>query len=803
MNLPMKVYPANIEEKINFDKIKSLIKDACTSKLGVDFVEKIAFSNDFRLVQKLIDQTHEFKQLLSSGEPFPSSNFVDIYPYLDKAKVPGTFLYEDEFHQVRLGLQTLNACVVFFEKHQEEYPQLSQLLGMVAQDSTLLRSIEKVMDDKGKIKNNATQELSLIRGQFLYEESRLRKVLDSIYRNAKAQGFTPDDASITIRGGRMVIPVLAEYKRRIKGFIHDESATGQTVYLEPTEVLDINNEIRDLEYMERREIQKILTQLTDQLRGYIPDLRKSFQFLGLVDFIRAKAKFAIQTDSRKPQLERQKELHWKGARHPLLELTFKQQKKEVVPLSLHLDHNKRVLVISGPNAGGKSVALKTAALLQYMLQCGLLIPLEEDSTCSVFDQFFIDIGDEQNLENDLSTYSSHLLNMKYFTTFANKKTIFFIDEFGTGTEPQFGGAIAEGILIALNKSGAYGVITTHYGNLKQLASKSQGLVNGAMRYDVDKLEPLYQLEIGKPGSSFAFEIAGKIGIAKDIILHARAQVGEHRVNYDRLLLKLESEKNKYEELLVENQKKERLLSQRMEEYTTLKHSLEESKKELLLEAKQQAKAIMEDANRKIEHTIKQIKEQKAEKEATQQLRKSLEEHKSSLGNEVSRPVKKKSQQPDVEVLKGEVAVGDQVRLKDNGALAEVIAIHGKNAEISIGELKSKIKLDRIEKVSNTAIKKAKKARSIGFDTTQKMADFSPNLDIRGKRGEEVVGLIQHFIDDANMLGISDLRIVHGKGNGILRDLTRNLLRKMQVVQKMEDEHADRGGAGVTMVTLKQ
>ncbi|WP_114752408.1 endonuclease MutS2 [Pleomorphovibrio marinus] len=797
----MKTYPANLEEKINFDKIKSLIKEACTSKLGVDFVEKIAFCNDGKLVQKLIDQTDEFKKLLTSGEQFPSSNFVDIYPYLEKAKVPGTFLYEDEFHQVRLGLITLWACVEFFDKHQEDYPQLCQLLGMVADDRSLLGAIDKVMDDKGKIKNNATQELSLIRGQLLYEESRLRKVLDSIYRSAKAQGFTPDDASITIRGGRMVIPVLAEYKRRIKGFIHDESATGQTVFLEPAEVLDINNEIRDLEYMERREIQKILTKLTDSLRECIPELRKSFQFLGLVDFIRAKAKFALQTDSEKPLLVKQKNVHFKGARHPLLELTFKQQQKKVVPLSLNLDHNRRILVISGPNAGGKSVALKTTALLQYMLQCGLLIPVDPESTCCIFDQFFIDIGDEQNLENDLSTYSSHLLNMKYFTTFSNKKTIFFIDEFGTGTEPQFGGAIAEGILIALNKAGAFGVVTTHYGNLKQLASKSPGLVNGAMRYDVDKLEPLYQLETGKPGSSFAFEIAGKIGIANEIILHARAQVGETRVKYDRLLLKLESEKNNYEALLSDNQKKEKLLAQRMEEYNTLKSSLEENKKEILHEAKVQAKAIIDDANRKIEHTIKQIKEQKAEKEATLQLRKSLEAHKSTLQTDPRSKKGKASPAPKPEVIGGEIKIGDQVRLKDNGALAEVLSIQGKNAEISIGELKSKIKLDRMEKVSNTVVKKAKKARSIGFDANQKMVDFSPNLDIRGKRAEEVLSLLQPFIDDANMLGLSDLRVIHGKGNGVLRDLTRNLLKKMPAVMKAEDEHADRGGAGVTLVTL--
>lgn len=797
----MKIYPANLEQKINFDKIKDLIKESCTSTLGTDFVQKITFSKDIRLIQRLLDQTEEFRQLLVSGEMFPSSNFINIHPYLDKARVEGTFLYEDEFHEVRLGLTTLAGCVDFFKSHEEEYPHLFELLGMVNDDRTLIRAIERVMDEKGKIKNNATPELNMIRNQLIYEENRLRKVLEGIFRSAKAQGLTPDDAAITIRGGRMVMPVLAEYKRRIKGFIHDESATGQTVFMEPAEVLDINNEIKDLIYMERREIQKILTVLTDTLRGFIPDLKRAFHFLGLIDFIRAKAKFALKIGGNKPIIEKQKVLNWENARHPLLELTLKLQKKPIVPINVSLDHNRRILVISGPNAGGKSVTLKTVALLQYMFQCGLLIPVEPSSTCCVFDQFFIDIGDEQNLENDLSTYSSHLMNMKYFTLLANKRTIFFIDEFGTGTEPQFGGAIAEGILIELNKSGAFGIVTTHYGNLKQLASKSHGLVNGAMRYDVEHLEPLYQLEIGKPGSSFAFEIAHKIGISDEIILHAKAQVGETRVNYDKLLLKLESEKNKYQQLLIENEKKEHILSRRMEEYKDLKAILDTKKKEIINEAKIQANALLEDTNKKIENTIREIKEHKADKEATKQLRKSLESHKTSITPEKRKPEKKVQ---EVRVIEGEILPGDHVRLKDNGAMAEVIAIHQKTAEISIGDLKSKVKIERLEKISATSLKKEKKAipRSTGYDTTGKMMDFSTNLDLRGKRGEEILSLLQNFIDEGYMLGMKDLRVIHGKGDGILRDITRNMLRHMNVVRGFTDEHVERGGAGVTLVALK-
>lgn len=794
------LFPTNLEQKINFIKVKDLIKAECTSSLGQDYVDKVSYSSDYNLVQRLLDQTEEFRQILISGEVFPSSNFTNLGPFLEKAKLEGAFLDQEEFYEVKLALQTLRGCISFFQKWGESYPTLSALLGLLLDlDLNLLKTIDQIIDEKGKIRSNASKELQLIRSQLIYEEGRLRKVMERIFKEARAKGLTPEDASMTIRGGRMVIPVAAENKRKLRGFIHDESATGQTVFMEPEEALDINNEIRDLEYMEKREIIRILTKLTDQLRPAIPALRKATNFLGLMDFIRAKARFAQKTESAKPELVRERTLHWTRARHPILEMALKAQGKSIVPLSVKLGGHERLLVISGPNAGGKSVTLKTVALLQYMLQCGLLIPVHPDSKSSLFDNFFIDIGDEQSLENDLSTYSSHLLSMKHFTQFANKKTILFIDEFGTGTEPQFGGAIAESILLALNKLGAFGVITTHYGNLKQVANKNQGLVNGAMRYDVERLEPIYQLEIGKPGSSFALEIASKIGLSKEILSYAKDHIGEERVRYDRLLTQLENEKNQYAGLLKEVKDKDKLLQTRLKEYNQLKETLELTKKRYIQEAKLEAKSLLDQTNKKIESVIREIKEGKAEKEVTKQVRQELEVFKEEI-----KPEKTVVKDPEIQVIGGKIEAGDWVRLKDNGAVAEVISIKNKDVEISIGDLKSNVKLSRLEKISKTEVKKELKAveRRGNYNTNEKMMDYSSNLDLRGKRGEEILPLIQTFIDEGYMLGVKNLRIVHGKGDGILREVTRNLLKTMPQVGKMEDEHADRGGPGVTLVTLK-
>ncbi len=794
------LYPSNLEQKVNFIKIKELLKGECTSSLGQGYVDQITFSKDFGLIQRLLDQTEEFRQLLLAGEPFPSSHFTNLNPYLEKAKLEGAFLEQDEFQEIKLALQTLQSCISFFQKFGDSYPTLKALLGLLLDlDLKLLREIDQVLDEKGKLRSNASKELQLIRTQLLYEESRLRKVMERVFKEARAKGLVPDDSAMTIRGGRMVIPIAAENKRKLRGFIHDESSTGQTVFMEPEEALDINNEIRDLEYMEKREIIRILTKLTNQLRPNIPALRKATNFLGVFDFIRAKARFALKTNSVKPILTQERRLSWYDARHPILEISLKAQGKQVVPLNLKLDHQKRLLLISGPNAGGKSVALKTVALLQYMLQCGLLLPVHPDSNCSLFDHLFIDIGDEQSLENDLSTYSSHLMSMKHFSQFANKKTILFIDEFGTGTEPQFGGAIAESILLSLAKLGAYGVITTHYGNLKQLAEKQQGLVNGAMRYDVEKFEPLYQLEIGKPGSSFALEIASKIGLSKEIVAYAKQQIGEERVRYDRLLTQLENEKNQYAQLLKEIKEKESLLSAKLKEYGLLKDTLEQTKKQYIQEAKLEAKSLLDQANKKIESVIREIKEGKAEKVVTKNLRKEL-----NVFKEEVKPEKVTLKDPEIQVVGGQIQLGDWVRLKDNGAIGEVLLLKNKDADLLIGDLKSTVKLSRLEKIAkNTAKKELKSIEKRGsYQTTAKMMDYSTNLDLRGKRGEEVLPMIQSFIDEGFMLGIKNLRIVHGKGDGILREVTRNLLRSMSQVGKLEDEHADRGGAGVTLITLK-
>jgi DNA mismatch repair protein MutS2 len=793
------LYPKNLEQKINFVKIKEWLKAECTSPLGQEYVEKISFTSDPVQLQRLLLQTEEFCKLLSSGESFPQAHFTNLIPYLEKAKVDGAFLELEEFQELKLALQTLKNCISFFQKNQELYPTLTALLGLLLDlDIRLLQSIEQIIDEKGKLRSNASKELQLIRTQLLYEESRLRKVMERIFKEASAKGLTSEDAAITIRGGRMVIPIAAENKRKLRGFIHDESATGQTVFMEPEEALDINNEIRDLEYMEKREIVKILTRLTEQLRPSIPALRKATNFLGLVDFIRAKAKFALHTGSIRPELSKERGITWTGARHPLLEKVLLSQGKKIIPLTVRLGGQQRLLLISGPNAGGKSVALKTVALLQYMLQCGLLIPVAPDSKSSLFDSFFIDIGDEQNLENDLSTYSSHLVNMKYFTQHATKKTLVFIDEFGTGTEPQFGGAIAGAILLELNALGTYGIITTHYGNLKLLAEKHQGLINGAMRYDVEKLEPIYQLEIGKPGSSFALEIATKIGLSKEIVSHAKQQIGEERVRYDRLLTQLENEKNTYQQLLRETKEKEVLLQAKLEEYRELKEGLELNKKKFLQEAKQEAKALLDQTNKKIESVIREIKEEKAEKEVTKKLRKELDQFKAEV-----QPEKIAPKIPEIEILGGELAAGDWVRFKDNGAIAQVLAIKSKDADLLIGDLKSTSKISRLEKISKAEFKKESKAleKRSTYQTSEKMMNFSPNLDLRGKRGEEVLPLLQLFIDEGHMLGIKNLRIVHGKGDGILREVTRSLLRTMTPVRKLEDEHVDRGGAGVTLVTL--
>ena len=563
-------------------------------------------------------------------------------------------------------------------------------------------------------------------------------------------------------------------------------------------MLEINNEVKELQYAEKREVIRILTELTDRLRPEISNLSGVVKFLGLIDFIRAKARFSIEIEAVKPLWKSQKGFDWRQARHPILLLANKEQNKEVVPLDIHLDSHNRVLLISGPNAGGKSVCLKTVGLLQYMFQCGLLVPANEDSEFGIFRDLFIDIGDEQSIENDLSTYSSHLVNMKNLLAHVTKGTLFLIDEFGTGTEPQFGGAIAESILSELKDSKGLGVITTHYGNLKEFADKQHGLINGAMKYDLNRLQPLYQLEIGKPGSSFALEIAQKIGLPKATIERAKERVGVKQVSLDQMLGRLESQKYEVDKAEKRVKAKEQELDELTSQYQELKQHLEGQQKEIIRNAKAEANALVKGANKKIERVIREIREEQADKEKVKSLRKELDTVK-----EKTKPTPKDMPaQPKVVLAEGKIEAGSYVRIKGQETVARVTNIKGKDAELAIGGLSSIVKLNRLEKVSRKEFRQETQAQEAkGVSMNQKMADFSARLDIRGYRAEEVIPRLDQYLDEALLLGQTELHILHGKGNGVLRQIVRNHLKTYREVTDFRDEHADRGGAGITIVTM--
>jgi len=791
--------PPNIEEKLGFDKIRLLIQDKCKGPIGVEFLHKVRFSHDHQYLQNLHTQTAEAIRILRAGDAFPSNAYQDILPYLKRAEIEGSFLTEEELHFLSQALLLLQATMSFIFKRKEELPQLYALCASLHIPEDLLKEINRCIDVNGQIKGNASPALAKLRSDKQATQSRVRRVLDSVLKETAAKGYLPDDASATIRGGRMVIPVLAEHKRHVKGFIHDESATGQTVFMEPAAVLELNNELRDIELRERKEIIRILSVLTAMIRPHVTELRQARTTLGILDFIHAKALWAIQIDGICPELQKIPLIQWEKAVHPLLLLAHKAAKKQVVSQELELNAQQRMLIISGPNAGGKSVTLKTIGLLQYMIQCGIPVPMGDRSVAGIFKQIFLDIGDEQSIENDLSTYSSHLTSMKAFLARANKSTLVLIDEFGTGTEPDFGGAIAEAVLEGLHREKVYGVVTTHYANLKELANQKPGMVNAAMQFDLEALEPLYKLQIGKPGSSFALEIAGKIGLNQEVLQAARQKIGKERVRLDRALVELEREKARLDKQNREIEAEKKRLNQSSEEYISLKSYLDLEKKNILKAAKLEASQLLQDTNKKIEATIREIKEAKGEKEATKAIRKELESFKEKIQPKKAAKIAK----PKVVLASGPIGPGDMVSIEDTGAIAKVVQIKGKQAEVLIGELSSKVNLNRLTKVGKAQEEPSKKTgtKKSSVNVVEQQMEFSSALDIRGKRGEEAFTALQQFLDRAILLNQRELRIVHGKGDGILRQLIRQELRKWPGVKDIRDEHADRGGAGVTLFSL--
>ncbi|WP_084447181.1 endonuclease MutS2 [Hymenobacter roseosalivarius] len=801
--------PSNFEHKIGFTQLREMLDSLCLSALGRHFVAKMQFQTKHDQLQKLLLQTDEFRVLLQSGADFPSQHYHDVHPHLVRASIPGSYLEVTAFFALKMSLRTIRQALTFFTQAEESlYPTL-RLLGIGVQvDRNLLLALDKVVDDEGQVRDNASPLLMHLKQELIARQGQLRKQIAGILRHAKTEGWIPGDAEPTIRGGRLVLPVIAEHKRRVKGLIHDESASGQTVFIEPEAVFELNNDIKDLENAYQRELIRILTQLTDQLRPHIPDLRKAYQYLGLLDFVRAKALLASRLEASLPTLNPRPLIKWQKVRHPLLYLTFREQPKEtrreVVPLSIDLHPEQRILLISGPNAGGKSVAMKTVGLVQYMLQCGLLIPAGDGSEAGVFEDIFLDIGDEQSLENDLSTYSSHLLSMKQFLLFAGKRSLVLIDEFGTGTEPALGGAIAEAVLDQLNQARSYGVITTHYTNLKNFAERTPGIVNGAMRYDPQRLQPLYRLEIGKPGSSFAIEIARKIGLPAQLVERATQLVGKDKIRYDRLLEGLEKEKADLEQRTAEAEKQERRLKKAAQEYQDLKRHLEDTRLDVLRDAKAKAKLLLKDTNQQIEATIQEIRTAQADKEQTKQARQKLDDYvKKELQIEPpkARPTRETA---DAATLRP----GDKVALIGQDGYGEIMSLKGKTAEVSFGGMKTIVKIDQLEKLGRAEIKEREKKaernapQSSGLNMTGRMANFSPNLDLRGERAEDALQKVMAFVDDAVMLGIPEIKFVHGRGNGILRQITRDYLRSVRSVASVADEHAERGGDGATVAVLK-
>ncbi|MDR1623436.1 MAG: Smr/MutS family protein [Tannerellaceae bacterium] len=821
------IYPSNFEQKAGFDKVRQLVTEKCLSPLGEEKVAEMAFSADFDTVSGQLNQTAEFVRILHDGDEFPAAWFFDVRYSLKRIRPEGTFLEEKELFDLKRSLQTIHDIVRFFHVPAGEaatYPALAALAADIMVFPQLTGKIDAIIDKYGKVKDNASPTLSHIRKEIASTMSGISRSLQSILRTAQAEGVVDKDAAPAMRDGRLMIPVAPAYKRKIRGIVHDESASGKTVFIEPEAVVEANNRIRELEGDERREIMKILIEFTSVIRPLVPDMLQSYAFLAEMDFIRAKALFAEQIHAICPDMEDRPQVDWIRAVHPLLYLSHQKQGKEIVPLDIMLTEENRLLVISGPNAGGKSVCLKTAGLLQYMLQCGLLIPLYERSKTGIFSHIFIDIGDEQSIENDLSTYSSHLINMKFFVKNCDSRTMLLIDEFGSGTEPQIGGAIAETLLARFNRNKSFGVITTHYQNLKHFAEATDGVINGAMLYDRHLMQPLFKLSIGHPGSSFAIEIARKTGLPEDVITDASSIVGSDYINMDKYLQDIVRDRRYWETKRHNIRQQEKKLEDLAARYEQDLDTVDKQRKDIIRQAKEAAEQIIIAANARIENTIREIKEAQAEKEQTKQARKALDDFKASVRKaeeadaRIARQMDKlksrqdskrqKQKATDASLFnKGVIEPGNNVRLQGQTSAGTVLEVHGKQALVAFGMIKSTVQVDRLEKVSKGQLKEAiRRSSFVSAQTTDNMRDkklsFKQELDVRGMRGDEALQAVTYFVDDAILVGASPVRILHGTGTGILRQLIRDYLHTLPGIQTYHDEHVQFGGAGITVVELE-
>ena len=859
------IYPNNFEHKIGFDEIRTLLKERCQSSLGRNMVDELAFSSDADEVNEWMQQANEFRRLKETTDDFPMQYFFDMRESIARIRLAGTHLEENEVFDLRRSLETISNIVIYLnkgnasendEKITYTYPALQRLTTDIMTFPAMIRRIDSILDKYGRIKDGASMTLASIRHELSKTEGSISRTLYTILHAAQRDGLVDKDAAPTLRDGRLMIPVAPGLKRKINGIVHDESATGKTVFIEPAEVVEANNRVRELEAEERREVIRILTVFTDEVRPHVKEILDSYRFLAIIDLIQAKTAFSELTKGFEPKVENKPHIDWIRAIHPLLALSLEKQGKQVVPLDIILEQGKRLLIISGPNAGGKSVCLKTVGLLQYMLQCGLPIPIGDRSTCGIFQNIMIDIGDEQSIEDDLSTYSSHLMNMKQMIKNCDAHTLLLIDEFGGGTEPMIGGAIAEAVLKQFWQKKTFGVITTHYQNLKHFADDHEGVVNGAMLYDRHQMQALFQLSIGQPGSSFAIEIARKTGLPEEVIKDASDIVGSEYIQSDKYLQDIVRDKRYWEGKRQTIHQHEKNLEGHIQRYESNLEEIERERKQILKRAQQQAEELLAEANRKIENAIREIKEAQAEKERTREIREELQEFRQQVQNDDTRGlmseedfVRKLRQMEERKARKAQRKVekekkkeesgkryeealdlksqfsnlkpqalqkGDTVRIKGLNTIGTIESIQGKQVTVIFGDVRTKVKLEQLErsekgkansepstssadKYAHLAIQTSKMTRATMEDRKQ---NFHQDIDVRGMRGDEAVDAVMHFIDDAILIGMSRVRILHGTGTGVLRQLIRQYLNTIPNVSHFRDEHVQFGGAGITVVDIE-
>lgn len=844
------IYPKTFESKIGFDEIRALLTERCLSTLGKEMVSRMQASSDAATVNEWLTQVREFRRLQEEADDFPMNYFFDVRQAVARLRLEGTHLDEGELFDLRRSLDTINRIVNYLnrtgddddgEEHVYPYPALHRLTEDVMTFPQLVQRIDQILDKFGKIKDSASPALADIRRELSRTENGISRTLNGILRAAQSEGLVDKDVTPAVRDGRLVIPVSQGLKRKIRGIVHDESASGKTVFIEPAEVVEANNRIRELEADERREIIRILTEFSALVRPYVKPILQSYRLLAAIDLIHAKAELACLVKGIEPQVNAYPHIDWIQAVHPLLGLSLGKQGKSVVPLDIMLTNEKRILIISGPNAGGKSVCLKTVGLVQYMLQCGLSVPIGERSSTGIFNNIFIDIGDEQSIENDLSTYSSHMMNMKYMMRYSDDATLLLIDEFGTGTEPQIGGAIAEAVLGQLCGRKAYGVITTHYQNLKHFAENHGGVVNGAMLYDRQQMRPLFQLSIGNPGSSFAIEIARKIGLPDEVIREASEIVGSDYIQSDKYLQDIVRDKRYWENKRQNIHQREKSLEQTIARYESEVKELEQSRKDILRKAKEQAEELLRESNRMIERTIKEIRESQAEKAETKKIREELEAFKAGVKDidtaasdekierkmrqiqeRKARKEKRKKERAGEAMAKGAgqtargtlakpekpdtLKAGDTVRIKGLSTVGRIESLDGKMATVIFGDMRTKMRAERLERAEAPKKEEPKVYVNVGRQTRETMDEhklnFRQDLDVRGMRGDEAITAVTYFIDDAILVGMSRVRILHGTGSGILRQLIREYLATVPNVKSFRDEHVQFGGAGITVVELE-